>query len=258
MDVDWLLVVGVLVAIVAVLVTIFFLRRATGGAAVARDAVLLIGPTDSGKTTLLSLLCAGTAPPRGTVTSMAPHRAECILKHDATAGGEPQSLPMVDIPGHPRLRRQLILSHAPACRVVLFVVDSVAFAEELSDVAELLYDAIVALPDRPFLIVCNKQDLFFRASKPDVVLTKLESEFNVIRKTRAGTLESTDDDGDEATSLASVQLGEEGTPFKFDHLDQPVDFIPFIAVDSQAKGDDSGGVQSDDPKPIFDWLAGHV
>lgn len=63
----------VLVAIVAVLVTIFFLRRATGGAAVARDAVLLIGPTDSGKTTLLSLLCAGTAPPRGTVTSMVGH-----------------------------------------------------------------------------------------------------------------------------------------------------------------------------------------
>lgn len=134
--------------------------------------------------------------------------------------------------------------------MVLFVVDSVAFAEELSDVAELLYDAMVLLPGRPFLIVCNKQDLFFRSSKPDVVQTRLEAEFNVIKKTRAGTLESTDD-GEISAQLASAQLGAEGTMFKFADLpDQPVKFIPFIA--NSADKTDSG---SGDLTPIFEWLA---
>jgi hypothetical protein len=106
-----------------------------------------------------------------TFNPQAPHRTACLLKHSAGSkpSNPPKTLPMIDIPGHSRLRRQLIISHAAPCKVVLFVIDSVAFADEMSDVAELLYDTMVVIPDRPILVVCNKQDLFFRASKPDVI-----------------------------------------------------------------------------------------
>jgi hypothetical protein len=87
--------------------------------------------------------------------------------------------------------------------------------------------------------------------------TKLEAEFNVIQKTRAGTLESTDA-GDTTARFGSTILGTEGMPFKFaDHPNQPVEFIPFVAVDTQAKAPADSSSDSHDTKRIFKWLAQH-
>jgi hypothetical protein len=67
----------VLVALLIVAVTVYLLRLRAGGATVARETALLIGPADGGKTTLLALLCTGEPPRRGTVTSMV-SRASCL------------------------------------------------------------------------------------------------------------------------------------------------------------------------------------
>jgi hypothetical protein len=55
--------------VLLIVLTAVLFRRAAGPS-VKRDTCLLVGPSNAGKTTLLSVLCTGSTPKFGTVTSM--------------------------------------------------------------------------------------------------------------------------------------------------------------------------------------------
>ena len=78
-----------------------------------------------------------------------------------------------------------------------------------------------------------------------------------MRKTRAASLESTDDDADDA-AVASAQLGDTDKPFRFDQLDAPVTFIPFAAGAPPAKGADGAADDLANATPVFEWLGQHL
>jgi signal recognition particle receptor subunit beta len=97
---------------------------------------------------------------------------------------------VIDMPGHVRLRHDMLASCAPRALGVVFVVDSSAFKKNPSDVAEYLYELLSApaLQGRPFLLLCNKQDQTWLASKPPAIKAKLEAEFDMIRDSRRAAL----------------------------------------------------------------------
>jgi len=96
------------------------------------DSVLLMGPCDSGKTTLFLQLRDG-ALRTSTVASMQPNEASIRLRSDKTRSSRPVHL--VDIPGHPRLRRDFD-RYVSSARGVVFLVDSVDFMPNKSATAE--------------------------------------------------------------------------------------------------------------------------
>lgn len=86
-------------------------------------AVLLVGPSDAGKTALFARLVHGRAVPSH--TSMQPN-----------IGLLPPATRLVDVPGHARLRGQGLADHLPAAKGVLFVVDASTVARSGPAVAE--------------------------------------------------------------------------------------------------------------------------
>lgn len=220
MEVDPLLLVAVLV--IALALVVFFAYKSSKPS-IKRDAVLLVGPSFSGKTTLFSQLCHGYPPQHDTVTSI----KESIGRAQGVTAGDGSKFEVVDVPGLRRLRNTLVEQWAPRGKALLFMVDSVTFDSQAKDVAEYLYDMLSApsLVNRPALVVCNKQDMSFRAATPEKIRQKIETEFSLIRKTRSADLDSTSDgDGERATVL-----GKPGETFKFEHLGAKVEFIDCIA-----------------------------
>eukprot|EP00992_Anisonema_acinus_P006126 TRINITY_DN1984_c0_g1_i1.p1 TRINITY_DN1984_c0_g1~~TRINITY_DN1984_c0_g1_i1.p1 ORF type:complete len:248 (+),score=103.08 TRINITY_DN1984_c0_g1_i1:55-744(+) len=170
----------VYVAVLVLFVLFFvrkFLKKAAGG------PVLLVGMPGAGKTAFLIKAVTGTDPE--THTSMQPNRAE--LPSDTAPKGRGGSVPLVDLPGHMRLR-PLLAEHLPKARGVAVFIDSVDLAEAVTGTAELLYSLLtnykqVVARGLPILIVCNKRELE-TAFKPAVVKTRLEKELNVLKDTR--------------------------------------------------------------------------
>jgi signal recognition particle receptor subunit beta len=131
------------------------------------DAVLLVGPCDAGKTTLF-LQLRDRSVHGGTVASMSvneaavklrgdkvprvvlPHpcspifaasrfSSRCDEAHPRPAGAmQPGARPacVVDIPGHPRLRKRLFDQAVPSARGIVFVLDAVDFMPPLAETAE--------------------------------------------------------------------------------------------------------------------------
>jgi signal recognition particle receptor subunit beta len=91
-----------------------------------RTSVLILGPTDAGKTALYSSLAFGQALP--THTSIQSNSTLYTTSHGRT-------LRLVDIPGHPRLRDQFT-DHLEDTAAVIFVVDSASVARNGAAVAE--------------------------------------------------------------------------------------------------------------------------
>lgn len=203
---------SVLVAIAAVLLIAallkLFFSRSTG------STVLLVGPCDSGKTTMFHQLLEGSTQ-LGTVASMQANVAEGLLASEKAAGG-PAKRPLflVDIPGHPRVRGQ-VDRHAERAAGVVFVIDSVDFMPRKTEAAEQLYEVLShpALARRrvPLLLACNKQDMGTKAHTVEFIRKRLEKELDQLRSTRS-TL------GDVGGNAAGggVQLGVPGEPFTFE------------------------------------------
>ncbi|KAF5896990.1 signal recognition particle receptor subunit beta, partial [Clarias magur] len=146
--------IGIFVAIAVVVITIVFLRfflvtKKT------RNAVLLVGLSDSGKSLLFSRLLTGKF--IKTVTSTSESKAVYRAKNEKTTRWT-----LVDTPGHDSRRAQVIDKFKDSARAIVFVVDSAIFQKEVKDVAEFLYslltDNIVIENTPTLLIACNKQD----------------------------------------------------------------------------------------------------
>jgi len=95
------------------------------------DAILIVGPMDAGKTTLFLRLRDGSTH-NGTVASMQPNEGTTVLRGDPRSA---RPVRLVDIPGHPRLRREFD-RYANSARGVVFLIDAVDFMPKKTDAAE--------------------------------------------------------------------------------------------------------------------------
>lgn len=81
--------------------------------------------------------------------------------------------------------------------------------------------------NRPFLILCNKQDQAL-AKGCGVIKILLEKEMNLLRLTKTNQLEATD------ASSANTFLGKVGKDFEFSHLDTKIEFAECSALVNEA------------------------
>ncbi|XP_064929124.1 signal recognition particle receptor subunit beta isoform X2 [Columba livia] len=164
-------VLSVLLALIAVAITILLWRFVQGRRS-GRRAVLLLGLCDAGKTLLFARLLTGKY--RDTQTSITDSSAVYRVSRDKST-----NVTLIDLPGHESLRLQFLERFKAAARAIVFVVDSVAFQREVKDVAEFLYQVLVdstVLKNAPaLLIACNKQDVTM-AKSAKLIQQQLEKE----------------------------------------------------------------------------------
>eukprot|EP00040_Diaphanoeca_grandis_P039378 m.258905 g.258905 ORF g.258905 m.258905 type:complete len:245 (+) comp37246_c0_seq1:99-833(+) len=234
-------IVGVIVALLIVLASVFF--AFFRGSSEKRDKVVILGPSGSGKTTIWCQLVYGKRPPFDTTVSMKSSEGEAQeFKTDGQA-----AFKLVDLPGHPRVRDGALAPLTKKAKGLVFVLDSARFTKEyVTDVAEYFYQVLstAELTNCPVLVLCNKQDQIFKKTSAENCRVKLQSEFNLVRKTRSGTLDSTDD----TATVTNIVLGTEGTDFEFSQLDTTVEFVEFSAKDAKTPSDVC------DLTVVTDWL----
>jgi len=142
-----------LVLVVGLLTVIAFSRRKSRSRG---NALLLVGPQDSGKTAIISTLSYNQTLPSHTSLQV----NTCLIPLSPS-----QFLPVVDIPGHPRIRDQF-QEHLSTARAVAFVVDTSTISRNGSIVAEHLHHILHAITSLPpsreapaLLILAHKCDL---------------------------------------------------------------------------------------------------
>ncbi|KAG8968260.1 hypothetical protein FRC03_008126 [Tulasnella sp. 419] len=148
---------SVLAALLAVIVYILSQKRAT----TKKSTVLLVGPSDAGKTAIFSSLAYSSARP--THTSLQPNVA---LMPSEDSASNPTTI--IDIPGHPRIRSQFT-TYLQETKTIVFVVDASNITRNGSMVAEhlhLILHSMTSLPPSqkaPKLVIhAHKADLLNR------------------------------------------------------------------------------------------------
>ncbi|KAJ6217745.1 hypothetical protein RDWZM_008902 [Blomia tropicalis] len=181
----------------------------------SRKSILLVGLSEAGKTALFTQLSNQSYV--DTVTSMKENEEQISVR-----GGR-KLITLVDVPGFDRLRNQSWERFKDRSLGIIFVIDSVTFLSNLHNVADLLYqylsDDSITAKRIPFLIACTKQDET-RAKTAKVIATQLEKEFNTIRETRIGALDTISED-DNTRRI----LGNENREFQFSDLRNNIKFI---------------------------------
>ncbi|KJE95627.1 hypothetical protein CAOG_06061 [Capsaspora owczarzaki ATCC 30864] len=234
MDVSLELIVALALTVLAIAAAAVYLRVFRRGS-LRRSAVLLVGIANSGKTVLFQQLSRGQF--ISTFTSVVPNSGTFALHGDKSA--TPALYKVVDIPGHDRIRHRVLDELATDAKGVVFVVDSANLMSELRTMSQFLYDVLshrsLAVPVR---ILCNKQDLL-TAMDSDNVKSQLETELNIIRKTRIAAPTSLDETNDTTTR----ELGNPDEPFNFEQLGSQVTFM-------EASGKDGSHLDA-----LRDWIA---
>lgn len=208
--------VAVIVGLITVLLIVYlYTRRRRLG----RD-VLICGVCDSGKTTLLSQLISGKVVQ--TYTSMTHNKMTFPVENKV-------SLELVDVPGHERVRGQILDTFSASTRALVFMVDSNTVSKQIRDVAECLHSIlaqkIISKNSPPLLILCNKQDADL-AKGCSAVQNLLEKEIEKVRMTRSNQLA-----GIEGEDSGVIFIGKEGKAFEFKDLPAEVQFEESSAVD---------------------------
>ncbi|CAH8501799.1 unnamed protein product [Heterobilharzia americana] len=90
--------------------------------------VLFIGICDSGKTTLFSSIVYGS--PSTTFTSLNENVANLQVNKKA--------LVLVDVPGHEKVRNEIIQKYKVDTLALIFVIDSKTVQSDIKDIAELV------------------------------------------------------------------------------------------------------------------------
>ncbi|KAG1935462.1 signal recognition particle receptor subunit beta [Pimephales promelas] len=226
--------IGICVAVALVILTVVFFGKFWGSSK-ARNAVLLLGLCDSGKTLLFTRLLLGKF--ARTQTSITESSATYKSKSDRG-----RSWTLIDVPGHESLRVQIVEKYKAVARAVVFVVDSSVFQKDVRDVAEFLYsiltDATVAKNTPALVVACNKQDISM-AKSAKLIQQQLEKELNTLRLTRSAALSSQD-----GAVEGSVYLGKRGKDFEFSQLPGRVEFIECSARGSKAEDGDTAGIEA--------------
>ncbi|KAF9227499.1 hypothetical protein BS17DRAFT_773882 [Gyrodon lividus] len=120
------------------------------------NALLLLGPPDSGKTAIMSNLAYNQTLPSH--TSLQTNSTQVVLSPNKT-------LRVIDVPGHPRIRDQF-REHLGDAKAIAFVVDSSTISRNASVVAEHLHHVLHEITSLPptqptpaLLILAHKMDL---------------------------------------------------------------------------------------------------
>ncbi|XP_056296857.1 signal recognition particle receptor subunit beta [Pseudoliparis swirei] len=228
-DQDPVFLIGVIVALAAVVITCVFLKYFLSSKTV-RSAVLLVGLCDAGKTLLFSRLLSGKF--KRTQTSITDSSAPYRAKNERGS-----TWTLIDLPGHDSLRSQYLEKFKSSARAIVFVVDAAVFQKEVRDVAEFLYilltDAVISRNAPALLIACNKQDITM-AKSAKLIQQQLEKELNTLRVTLSAALSSQD-----GAVGSSVHLGKKGKDFEFSHLPLKVEFLECSARGSKGEEGDS-------------------
>ncbi|KAK8869965.1 hypothetical protein IAR55_000535 [Kwoniella newhampshirensis] len=164
-------------AVGGLVVLLIFLSLFRSGKKIARRngpaTILLVGPSDGGKTSLFTKLVQGVYPQ--THTSVVPSVTTFTLPSPYD-DGQTKQIRLVDLPGHPRLRDELKKRIKDASAVV-FVVDIQGIVRNSSGVTEELPPVLTALtnlslrlpPSSPLpkvLLLAHKTDLLVRPAPP--------------------------------------------------------------------------------------------
>lgn len=226
-------------------------------------AVLLLGPENGGKTTLLTLFERGDDGPARTHTTQTTQSVELNASRDSASRtsyknhhdstGTHTKFLLIDTPGHGKLRNVPMgkLARTEKLRAVVFVVDAAALGEQdvLASTAAYLHDLLLYLQQRcantktggpvPVLIAANKMDLF-TALPATMVRSALEAELGRIRSSRnKGLLDSGVSADDVGSQEQDTWLGQYGTDkFSFAQMQEfgiDVDIVP-----GNVKGDGPG------------------
>ncbi|KAJ3335484.1 hypothetical protein HDU93_005372 [Gonapodya sp. JEL0774] len=165
-----------------------------------------------------------------TTTSLEENEATFVLfGTDERNPPAAKPLHIIDLPGHEKLRFKFS-DFSSISRGVIFMVDSATFVRQVRGVAERLYDVLseknIAKENTRVLVVCNKQDNFVAWPK-EKIQQALEKEIDKLRSTRTASLDShhTSD-----TSSDAVFLGLESEPFRFEQLDNDLQFVECALV----------------------------
>ncbi|XP_015122486.1 signal recognition particle receptor subunit beta [Diachasma alloeum] len=223
---------GIIVAIFAVVLTIVAFIVWQRKKSVGRS-VLITGLCDAGKTLLYARLIHSRF--IETYTSAKENVDDIEIKDN--------SLKIVDIPGHERLRYRIFDKYKSSARGLIFVIDSVTFQKDIRDVAEFLYTLLCdssLQKSLPILVLCNKQDQAL-AKGCKVIRNLLEKELNLVRVTKSSQLEATD------ASSTNTFLGKEGKDFEFDDVSMKIEFAECSAFSKESE-------TSAEIEQLQDWL----
>nr|CAG4717908.1 unnamed protein product [Naegleria fowleri] len=156
------------------------------------NALMVIGLSDSGKTCLFYKLKDGKVV--NTHTSVKENYGKFVPK--LIQGIPEKEIEVVDIPGHSRVRQQLINQYLPITKKIVYVLDASDF--NASTNAEFLYDILTnrKLIDQykpaSFTIICNKADIAFYVKNH--MKRELERELTTIHNTKKHQHQSIDED----------------------------------------------------------------
>ncbi|KAM0256118.1 hypothetical protein ACHAQJ_005205 [Trichoderma viride] len=224
---------------------IFHLVLSSSSAYTVPPSVLLLGPDNAGKTSLLTLFERGAKAAK-THTSQVSHSVELNASTDSAtkssfrnfddATGTHTKFLLVDTPGHGKLRNVAMgkLARTEKVKAVVFVVDAAALGEQetIAPTAAYLYDVLLFLQKKatskgkdkasvPVLIAANKMDLF-TALPATMVKSHLETELSRIRASRSkGLLDSGVGIDDIGSEEQDGWLGEYGSEkFTFQQMNE--------------------------------------
>ncbi|KAK6501625.1 hypothetical protein TWF481_009460 [Arthrobotrys musiformis] len=211
---------------------------ASGSKSGPSSVILLAGPRDAGKTSLLLYLQEKTLVPTQTSTTPATIKLSPSVLSPTDSQDEGTSTKpfhIRDTPGHSKLRNtaiNTIVQPTESCIGVVYVIDSAVLSIQarVTETAEYLYDLLLAIQKRyatlsetstsaesvPLLIACNKNDLF--TALPSAKISNLlQAELSRMKETKrkgllnAGAGENDDEDLDFVLGdAASDQITWEG------------------------------------------------
>lgn len=220
----WPIVLLVSLLVIGLFLTVIRTNPSFGKVKSSQPTVLIVGPANSGKTALYTLLTNGKA--SETVTSQESNMYKSLpipFDSDVVA----TRITIVDLPGHAKLGHILneTLNNYSNIKGILFVIDAAAGNNGVRIAAERLFTLLLRTEQRmggiDLMIACNKADVFNMI--PAVRMKKLlEEEIQNIRETKAkglgtvGASGSLDDDNEDDGSW----LG--GDRFDFVNLDSEV------------------------------------
>ncbi|KAG6861343.1 hypothetical protein C0995_001322 [Termitomyces sp. Mi166 len=243
--------------IAAVLFIAIYLAFSTQWSGSRGNALLLVGPPDAGKTTILSQLVYGQA--LQTHTSLQTNSSLVNLSTPK------KSIRVVDVPGHPRVRDQF-QEHLDDAKAIAFVVDASTVSRNGAVVAEHLHNILHALTCLPpsqispsLIILAHKYDLINAGSQANAtseqlainrVKSVLERELEKRRASQKGGVGVEGLGGeDEKSDMGGLDCnGPPGALFKFsDWEGGEISFLGTSAKVSKANDDHE--------KPVDDGLA---
>ncbi|KAK3105697.1 hypothetical protein FSP39_003675 [Pinctada imbricata] len=174
------------------------------------QGVLILGTCDTGKTLMFYKLVYGGSKQPFTVTSVSPNTGDYVIPEKS------KTLQMIDLPGHERLRLQMLEQKKSSARGIIYVVDSATIQKDIKEAAEFLYnilsDSVILGNSLPVLVACNKQDQHL-VKGASFIEKQLQKEINTLRVTRSAALQQIDSSGNNNTFI-----GKRDKDFEFSDL----------------------------------------